>query len=81
VLLYDSTVCGNCYKVRLLLAQLGLDYQRREVDVIERSNRLELLGELNPGCECRRSFSMTGERSRSRTRLCASSRVHPAARG
>jgi glutathione S-transferase len=48
VLLYNSQVSGNCYKVRLLLAQLGRDYQRREVDVIDRSNRAELLGELNP---------------------------------
>ncbi len=48
MLLYDSAVSGNCYKVRLLLAQLGLRYERREVDVIDRSGRLELLGELNP---------------------------------
>jgi glutathione S-transferase len=48
VLLYDSHVSGNCYKVRLLLAHLGREYERREVDVIDRSNRLELLGELNP---------------------------------
>jgi glutathione S-transferase len=48
MLLYDSAVSGNCYKVRLLLAQLGLDYERREVDVIDRSNRAQLLGELNP---------------------------------
>jgi glutathione S-transferase len=48
VLLYNSQVSGNCYKVRLLLAHLGLDYQRREVDVIDRSGRAELLGELNP---------------------------------
>lgn len=33
VLLYDSQVSGNCYKVRLLLALLGLDYERFEVDV------------------------------------------------
>jgi glutathione S-transferase len=49
VLLYDSRVSGNCYKVRLLLAHLGLDYERREVDVVDRSDRLDLLGELNPG--------------------------------
>jgi glutathione S-transferase len=49
VLLYDSKVSGNCYKVRLLLAQLGRDYERREVDVVDRSGRLELLGSLNPG--------------------------------
>jgi glutathione S-transferase len=48
VLLYDSHVSGNCYKVRLLLAHLERTYERREVDVVDRSNRLELLGELNP---------------------------------
>jgi len=49
MLLYDSAVSGNCYKVRLLFAHLGVRYERREVDVVDRSNRLELLGELNPG--------------------------------
>jgi len=49
MLLYDSAVSGNCYKVRLLFAHLGLDYERLEVDVVDRSGRLELLGTLNPG--------------------------------
>ena len=48
MLLYDSQVSGNCYKVRLLLAQLGSPRaaggRRRD-----RSNGRELLGELNPG--------------------------------
>jgi glutathione S-transferase len=48
LLLFDSRVSGNCYKVRLLLAHLGLPYERREVDVVDRSNRPELLGGLNP---------------------------------
>jgi glutathione S-transferase len=48
VLLYDSAVSGNCYKVRLLLAHLGIPYARREVSVVDRSNRSELLGGLNP---------------------------------
>jgi glutathione S-transferase len=48
VLLYDSPVSGNCYKVRLLLAHLGLEYERRGVDVVDRSNRPDLLGGLNP---------------------------------
>jgi glutathione S-transferase len=48
VLLYNSQGSGNCYKVRLLFAHLGLDYERREVDVVDRSNRLDLLGDLNP---------------------------------
>ena len=48
MVLYDSPVSGNCYKVRLLLAHLGMPYERREVDVVDRSNRKELLGDLNP---------------------------------
>jgi glutathione S-transferase len=48
VLLYDSPVSGNCYKVRLLLAHLGLPYERHPVDVVYRSGRRELLGDLNP---------------------------------
>ena len=49
VRLYDSPVSGNCYKVRLLAAQLGLELERVSVDVVDRSDRRELLGELNPG--------------------------------
>ncbi len=48
MLLYDSPVSGNCYKVRLLLAHLGLPYERRTMDVVDRSNRREVLGDLNP---------------------------------
>ena len=48
MLLYDSAVSGNCYKVRLLLAQLGIAYERRELSVVDRSNRPEVLGALNP---------------------------------
>jgi glutathione S-transferase len=48
VLLYNSPVSGNCYKVRLLLAHLGIDYERRDMDVVDRSNRKEVLGDLNP---------------------------------
>jgi glutathione S-transferase len=49
MLLYDSPVSGNCYKVRLLFAHLGIPYERQTVDVIDRSNRRELLGQVNPG--------------------------------
>jgi len=48
MLLYDSAVSGNCYKVRLLLAHLGVSYERREVDVIDLSDRAQLLSGLNP---------------------------------
>jgi glutathione S-transferase len=48
MLLYDSGVSGNCYKVRLLFAHLGIAYERRELSVVDRSNRPEMLGDLNP---------------------------------
>ena len=48
VLLYNSPVSGNCYKVRLLLAHLGIPYERRDLDVVDRSNRGEVLRGLNP---------------------------------
>src|SRR6266536_5759108 len=48
MILYDSPVSGNCYKVRPLLAHLGLPYERRALDVVDRSNRPEVLGGLNP---------------------------------
>ncbi len=46
--LYNNAVSGNCYKVRLLAAHLGLKLELREVDVFDRSNRAEVLGGLNP---------------------------------
>ena len=49
VVLYDSKVSGNCYKVRLLFALLGIDYERRELSVVDKSNREDELGDLNPG--------------------------------
>jgi glutathione S-transferase len=48
IVLYDSPVSGNCYKVRLLLAHLGIAYERRPLDVVDRSNRPAVLGGLNP---------------------------------
>ena len=49
MLLYNSASSGNCYKVRLLLAQLGIEFETVEMSVVDRSNRAEVLGELNPG--------------------------------
>jgi glutathione S-transferase len=33
-ILYDYAFSGNCYKVRLLLSQLGIEYESRAVDII-----------------------------------------------
>ena len=46
--LNDSPISGNCYKVRLLLSHLGRSYERQQIDVIDRENRRELLGGINP---------------------------------
>jgi glutathione S-transferase len=49
VLLYDNPVSGNCHKVRLIFGLLGVEHERREVSVVDRSGRGELLGGLSPG--------------------------------
>jgi glutathione S-transferase len=46
--LYNSQLSGNCWKVRQILALRGIEYERVEVDVVDRSNRPELLGGKNP---------------------------------
>jgi glutathione S-transferase len=43
MLLYDNPMSGNCYKVRLLLALLGIAYERRELSVLDRSDRAQML--------------------------------------
>jgi glutathione S-transferase len=48
VRLYNSAVSGNCYKVRLLFAHLGLEYEAVELSVVDRTNRPDALGALNP---------------------------------
>src|ERR1700683_5088741 len=48
MLLYNNAVSGNCYKVRLLCAHLGLPLELQEMDVVDRSNRPAILGPLNP---------------------------------
>ena len=48
MLLYNSQISGNCYKVRLLLAQLGIPYEKRDVDVVDRTDPRDFLAGLNP---------------------------------
>jgi len=45
--LYNSEPSGNCYKVRLMLAHLGREYETIEVDVV-RNVRPEELSRENP---------------------------------
>lgn len=48
MLLYNSPVSGNCYKVRLLAAQLGIALDLHELDVLDRSSRPGTIGNLSP---------------------------------
>jgi glutathione S-transferase len=48
LLLYDNPVSGNCYKVRLILTLLGVEFERREMSVVDYSDRVEVLGGLSP---------------------------------
>ncbi len=48
VLLYDNPVSGNCYKARLILTLLGIGFERRELSVVDYSERVETLGGLSP---------------------------------
>jgi glutathione S-transferase len=48
VLLYDNPASGNCYKVRLLLSLLGIEFERLELSVVDYSGRAEVLDGLSP---------------------------------
>lgn len=48
MLLYDFPESGNCFKVKLLFAHLGIEYERREVEPFDVERKRELLGDLNP---------------------------------
>lgn len=49
--LHDYAASGNCYKVRLLLAQLGRDYERVPVDIFAGDTLSDEFGRLNPARE------------------------------
>jgi glutathione S-transferase len=48
LVLYDNPVSGNCHKVRLILGLLGVEFERREMSVVDYSDRIEVLGGLSP---------------------------------
>lgn len=49
--LHDYSASGNCYKVRLLLAQLGREYERLPVDIFGGDTLTDEYGRLNPARE------------------------------
>jgi glutathione S-transferase len=46
--LHDYSASGNCYKVRLLLAQLGLEYERVPVDIFGGDTLRDEYARVNP---------------------------------
>src|SRR5438105_7391406 len=46
--LHDYAASGNCYKVRLLLAQLGVEYERVPVDIFDGDTLTPEFERLNP---------------------------------
>jgi hypothetical protein len=46
--LYDTLISGNGYKVRLLLTQLGLPFERVEMDIFKGETRTPAFLALNP---------------------------------
>jgi glutathione S-transferase len=46
--LYDYPASANCYKVRLLLAQLGREYERVRVDIFDGDTLTDEYERLNP---------------------------------
>jgi glutathione S-transferase len=46
--LYDHQLSGNCYKVRLLLSQLGVNYERITTDIFKGEHKTEEFRRLNP---------------------------------
>jgi glutathione S-transferase len=46
--LHDYPGSGNCYKVRLLAAQLGIEYERVNVDIFDGGTLTEEFAALNP---------------------------------
>ena len=45
---YGMSQSGNCHKVRLLLDQLGVAYQWREIDILRGESRTEAFLAMNP---------------------------------
>ncbi len=48
ITLYDLSLSGNCYKVRLLLSMLSVEYKKIPVDLVAGENRTPEFSQLNP---------------------------------
>ena len=48
MILYNNAFSGNCWKVRQMLAHLGMGAELQDLDVVDRSNRPGVIGNLSP---------------------------------
>jgi glutathione S-transferase len=48
MILYNSAVSGNCWKVRQMLAHRGIEAELQELDVVDRTNRPTVIGSFSP---------------------------------
>lgn len=46
--LYHLLPSGNCYKIRLLLNQLGIEYERVNIDILKKESRTPEFLKINP---------------------------------
>lgn len=46
--LYDFLPSGNCYKIRLLLNQLSIEYERVNIDILNKESRTPEFLKINP---------------------------------
>ena len=48
IALYDMPLALNCYKVRLLLSLLGVEYRREPIDLLEGEHKTPEFLAINP---------------------------------
>jgi len=46
--LFDFLPSGNCYKIRLILSQLGIEYERVNIDILSKESRTPEFLKINP---------------------------------
>ena len=46
--LFDFLPSGNCYKIRLLFNQLGIEYERINIDILSKESRTPEFLKINP---------------------------------
>jgi len=51
MVLYDLELSGNCYKIRLMIAFLGLDCELKAIDFLGGEHKEDVFAAMNPFCE------------------------------